>query len=244
MKKLLTAIAIIAALYSTNARAWSYGEFVSCDAINPRPRIIFKTSYGKLIHDLSTSTAGINAIASRSNNAAHENGLLAAGIAVVSTGYSINIRKGTAQVLDENAVCVLPEEIEIFIGYKNPLIYVSNEYPQQSCEFSHIIRHEQTHQRINKLTLEYFLPLLDETIREAVTDVRAVKVANTDAATIQEGLKLLNAYYIARLTPILEEFEKARLVEQLKLDNMTNYRNEWKVCKDFYENNPEKVIKK
>lgn len=244
MKKFFTAIAIIAALYSFDAQAWSYGEFVSCDAINPRPRIIFKTSYGKLIHDLSTSMAGINAIASKSRNAAHENGLLASGIAVASAEYYVHIKKGTAQVLDENAVCVLPEEIEIFIGYRNPLIYVSNEYPQQSCEFSHIIRHEQTHQRINKLTLEYFLPLLDETIREAISDVRAVKVINTDASTIQEGLKQLNAYYIARLKPILEEFEKARLAEQLKLDNMTNYRNEWKVCKDFYENNPDKVIKK
>lgn len=244
MKKLFKAVTLSLALCSFDAQAWSYGEFISCDAINPQPHVIFKSSYGKLIHDLSTSIPEINVIGAQGHNVAHENGLLIAGLSVAKTEYNIKITKGTLQILDENATCVLPEEIEIFVGYKNPAIYVPKEYDKQSCEFSHTIRHEQVHQRINKLTLEYFLPLLDETIRSAISDVRAVKVANTDEANVREGMKQLLEFYTARLSPIIEEFEKARQNEQLKMDNMTNYQNEWKICEDFYKNNPDKVFPK
>ena len=42
------------------AGAWSYGESISCDAINPMPKITFKSSYGKLVHDLSQPLSTVN----------------------------------------------------------------------------------------------------------------------------------------------------------------------------------------
>lgn len=49
--------------FAAKASAWSYGEFVSCDAINPKPKITFLTSYGQLIHDLSTPQREIERMA-------------------------------------------------------------------------------------------------------------------------------------------------------------------------------------
>lgn len=54
MKKSAILVLICVCFFTAKAAAWSYGEFVSCDAINPKPKITFLTSYGQLIHDLST----------------------------------------------------------------------------------------------------------------------------------------------------------------------------------------------
>lgn len=244
MKKILMIMAILGLLNATRASAWSYGEFISCDAINPQPQITFRTSNGKLVHDLSTSTARIGELAGASPFASAEKGIFVAGLALAPITSNISFYEASVKKLDDNATCLLPAEIDIFIGYQEPLIYVSNNYHPQSCTFSVLIRHEQVHQRINKLTLEYFLPLLDEAIRNAVLDVRAVKIANDSDAEVKAGFAQLRSYYEARLNPIIEEFIKARDAEQAKLDNMTNYKMEWELCKDFESKHPDKIIKK
>lgn len=244
MKNIFTAAALSLVLCSFDAQAWSYGEFISCDAINPQPRVVFKSSYGKLVHDLSTSMDKINAIAAKDNSAPKEKGLLVAGLATAPIHSSIKFNEAYVKKLDENAACLLPAEIEVFVGYKEPLIYVAKDFDTRSCTFSVVIRHEQVHQRINKLTLEYFLPLLDEAIREAVTDVRAIKIPNTSDTAVQDGFKQLRKLYRARLDPIIEEFVKVRDAEQKKLDNMTHYKMEWDLCKKFEKEHPDKVFPK
>lgn len=52
------------------------------------------------------------------------------------------------------------------------------------------------------------MPIFDKALRKAIYDVRAVKVYTKDNNNFKKGLSKLNEYYYARLTPILEEFEK------------------------------------
>lgn len=63
MKKSAILVLICVCFFAAKASAWSYGEFVSCDAINPKPKITFLTSYGQLIHDLSTPQREIERMA-------------------------------------------------------------------------------------------------------------------------------------------------------------------------------------
>lgn len=63
MKKSAILVLICVCFFTAKAAAWSYGEFVSCDAINPKPKITFLTSYGQLIHDLSTPQREIERMA-------------------------------------------------------------------------------------------------------------------------------------------------------------------------------------
>lgn len=207
--------------------ATGYGEFISCDALNPEPHIILLTSYGQLVHDLSTSQQQIQNHASRQP----EKGFLIDGLATVNPQYKIRISQARGIMLDENNYCILPDAITVYIGYQQPTIYVAKEYPKESCRFSVIIRHEQTHQRINILTLQYFLPLFEQSLSKAIREVKSVKVSSKEEAIL--ALKLLQKYYVAKLTPIVEEFEKARIAEQLKLDNKTNYSMEDSLCRQF-----------
>ena len=212
------------------ARAFQYGAFVSCNGINRRPVVRLWTSYGQLVHDLSHDTQYINGLSQKNP----EEGLTTVGLAAIQDYYTIGL-KGFSVKLDQQYSCVMASEIDIFIGYKDPVIYVTNQYPKDSCEFSHTLRHEQTHQRINKLTLEYYLPIIDEAIRKAIYDVRAVKTLTDDPERDKKGTDLLLRYYTARLEPLLQEFLAARKREQQKLDNMSNYQMEWKICPLFEE---------
>lgn len=223
--------------FAAKASAWSYGEFVSCDAINPKPKITFLTSYGQLIHDLSTPQREIERMAGGA-----EKGFFVVGLATLKPQYQIWIKDVYVKTLDQNHACLLPSEIEIKFGYNDPLIYVSKEIDRNSCKFSQVIRHEQVHQRINILTLEYFLPLIDETIRNAISEVRAIKVSGTGDAEIRAGIDRLYEYYTARLKPIIDEFHKARENEQRKLDNIVNYTMESELCREFDRERPDKRL--
>lgn len=209
------------------SKAGEYGEFISCDGLNPEPRIIFKSSYGQLVHDISTPQKEIQSHSSQRP----EKGFLIDGLATVEPQGTVKVISAQGITLDENNYCVLPREIEIYFGYQNPTIYVSKEYDRNSCRFSLIIRHEQTHQRINILTLQYFLPLFAQSITKAINEVKSVKVSSPEDA--KTAILLLQKYYIAKITPIMEEFEKARNQEQMKLDNQTNYAMEINLCNQF-----------
>lgn len=237
MKKSALSVLFFVWLSAAEAVAWSYGEFVSCDAINPKPKITFLTSYGLLIHDLSTPQREIERISGGA-----EKGFYVVGLATLTPKYQIHIKDIYVKTLDQNHTCLLPSEIEIKFGYNDPLIYVSKEIDRNSCKFSQVIRHEQVHQRINILTLEYFLPLIDETIRNAINEVRAVKISGNGQAEINDGIQRLYKYYTARLQPIIDEFQRARENEQRKLDNITNYTIESELCREFERKRPDKSL--
>lgn len=213
------------------ANAWSYGEFISCNALNPMPAVTFKTSYGQLVHDFNLSTDEITAKASGA-----EKGFFVDGLARVGTRSSFRLRRYTVRRLDAGATCVLPAEVEFFFGFKEPEIYVSKDLDKDSCRFSVVIRHEQVHQRINKLVLEYFLPLISDELQKAVRDVKAVKVSSPEQG--EDGAEELMKYYQARLGPLITTFEKVLEKEQDKLDNLTNYQMEWELCRKYESEHP------
>ena len=62
MKRFLPVFFFVFATIGQTEAAWDAGSFFSCNAINPKPEVIIKSSYGRLVHDLSKSKAEINAI--------------------------------------------------------------------------------------------------------------------------------------------------------------------------------------
>ena len=108
MKKSAILVLICVCFFTAKAAAWSYGEFVSCDAINPKPKITFLTSYGQLIHDLSTPQREIERMAGGA-----EKGFFVVGLATLKPQYQIWIKDVYVKTLDQNHACLLPSEIEI-----------------------------------------------------------------------------------------------------------------------------------
>lgn len=129
--------------------------------------------------------------------------------------------------------CVYPEEIEVVVGLKDPTIYVSSNYQPGDFWYALTLRHEQVHQWINKLTLEYFLPLFYKRIIATAREVRAVKVNSGTQEAIDAGYKKVYDYYLARLKPVAEEFRKVQKEEQHKLDNKMNYAAEAELFRQY-----------
>lgn len=217
-------------LLSRASIAFDYNEFISCSGINRDPIITFKYSYGKLVHDLSHSRAEIERIEAVDK---------IAGLATRPTKKYIWIKQYKVKKISNTAYCVMPVDIEVVLAYQDPVIYVANDYPTDTCAFSMIIRHEQTHQRINKLTMEYFLPIISKTAFKTIKDVRAVKVSSRDK--IQIGAEMLSKYYKAKMDPIFEEFSEALANEQKKLDNLANYEKEWNMCREYDKDKAERA---
>lgn len=236
MKKLVAVFIVLLFFSPPAAKGWSYGEFISCNSLNPMPSITLKTSYGRLVHDFNLSTKELTAKSSHK-----EKGMFTEGLATRNVRYQFRLREVTVRRLDANATCILPAKVEFFFGYDKPEIFVSKDLDKSSCRFSVAIRHEQVHQRINKLVLDYFLPLIDKELRQAVRDVKAVKVANKQQA--HDGMQLLMNYYDARLKPIVDKYKEVLEQEHDKLDNLTNYQMEWDLCKK-YEKEHSDAIKK
>lgn len=130
---------------------------------------------GKLVHDLSQPLSTVN----QNAHAQKEPGWLTVGYATRSLSSSIWV-KAKVKKIDDYTTCVLPDEVEVFLGYQKPMIYVAKEYKDDLCKFSVVIRHEQVHQRINKLALDYFLPLADKALRNAIADVKGIKVPSPE----------------------------------------------------------------
>ena len=114
MKKALIFAVFSLLAGSSRADAWSYGEFISCNALNPMPAVTFKTSYGQLVHDFNLSTDEITAKASGA-----EKGFFVDGLARVGTRSSFRLRRYTVRRLDAGATCVLPAEVEFFFVSKS-----------------------------------------------------------------------------------------------------------------------------
>ena len=101
------------------------------------------------------------------------------------------------------------------------------------CKCAVVVWHGPVHQRSNKLALDYFLPLADKALRNAIADVKGIKVPSPEQS--QQGVEMLYKYYQFRLQPILDEMIRAVDAEQAKLDTLTSYKMQWDMCEKFKE---------
>ena len=209
---------------------WASELYPKCSLIDFQPEINIKTSYGQLIHDLSNSTQSINTMAKQSGLHA-EGGIFAEGLATVEMKYGVVLSEIKLKNIGNNEACIIPTKIDVVLGYSNPVIYVSNNYDKHSCRFGVILRHEQTHQRINKLLLDYFLPLAEDGILRAINDVQSISTPTDSQEIIKARINEMSEHYMDRLSPIVNELEVIRAAEHKKLDNTSNYQFEWELCK-------------
>lgn len=196
-----------------------------CSDIQIDPNIKFTSSYGKLTIDKSKSKEDITLLAKQHNYI--ETGLFANGLSTVNINFDISLKTYTTNITN-NDYCILPEEINIFLGLDSPIIYLSKELVDDSCEYDIVLRHEKTHQHINKKTIEYYLPLFKNTASTIIKSIKPIHIKDLkqlDAAT-NDYIKTYNQ----KLNPLVDFIKKEIFEEQKKLDNPNNYKYENSLC--------------
>lgn len=190
------------------------------------PKIELYTSYGKLEYDFSQNNEEITKIAQKQGII--EKGLFASGLSTINVNMDITL-KTVGDIIGKYDFCVYPTTIKLSIYFSDPTIYISKQLIPNSCEYNVVLRHEQTHQQINKAALDYFLPLFNEAAKKISTSVKPINVKNL--SDIDKASAELTEEYNKKLSPLLEFFKQELLKEQLKLDNQANYQHENTLCR-------------
>ncbi|MDR1694054.1 MAG: hypothetical protein LBR70_02530 [Lactobacillaceae bacterium] len=233
MKKVFFILTVILVCSALSARAWSQevsgaevDTDVVCGNMEISPEVVFTTSYGKLAYDYGSTTRALTSIGKRYGIV--EKGLFAAGLATVGVNWEISVDT-ISRIISEDNICVIPVKVDIFIGYEDPVIYVSKDLKPESCEYNVVLRHEQTHQQINKLALDYFIPKLKAAVEQISKDVRPTEIQNLNQ--IDNAAENISNEYVGHISPLVEHFKKELLSEHSKLDNPENYKHEGDICK-------------
>lgn len=200
--------------------------FSACPEISSAPKIELYTSYGKLKYDFSQNNQQITKLAEKQGII--EKGLFASGLSTINVNMDITL-KTVGDIIGKYDFCVYPTTVKLSIYYSNPTIYISKQLIPNSCEYNVVLRHEQTHQQINKAALDYFLPLFNEAAKNISTSIKPINVKNL--SDIDKASAELTKEYNKKLSPLLEFFKQELLKEQLKLDNQANYQHENILCR-------------
>lgn len=196
-----------------------------CSNIQINPKIKLLSSYGKLTLDNSKTKENLTQITKQ--HIFVENGIFANGLSVSDIIFDITLKTHIHKV-NNSTFCVLPKEITLFLGIQNPIIYISNQLKENSCEYNIVLNHEKTHQQINKKTLEYYLPLFKNTSTSIIKNIKPLSIKNNndiDKVT-NDYIEIYNKKLIHLVNFIKEEISN----QQKKLDNPDNYKYEKSLC--------------
>lgn len=219
MKKLFFILTILIFLSSS---AFCKDE---CSDIPINPQIKVLSSYGKLIFDNSKSRQELTQITKQ--HVFVEDGLFANGLSTAELNFNISLKTYT-QNINDSTICVLPKEVTIFLGFENPIIYLSNQLKENSCEYKIVLNHEKTHQQINKKTLEYYLPLFKSASTSIIKNIKPLTMTNIENLnkTTSDYIEIYNQ----KLLPLVDFIKKEISDQQQKLDTPSNYKYENSLC--------------
>lgn len=200
--------------------------FAACPDNLPSPKIELYTSYGKINYIQNLDNRQITELAAQKGYI--EKGIFASGLSFVEVNMDITL-KTIGDIIDKYDICVYPTSIRLSVYFSNPTIYISNQLSPNSCEYKVVLRHEQTHQQINKSALDYFLPLFKSATLKIAPTIKPINVTNI--SEIDGASNILTEKYNQKLTPLLNFFKQQLQKEQFKLDNQLNYQYENTLCR-------------
>lgn len=197
-----------------------------CENIKISPRLDFTTSYGKLRYDYRRNTQELNAMGQK--HGLIEKGMYAAGLSMASIDWELQVNTISRAVGDDD-ICVVPASLDVFIGFQDPITYISKDLKVGSCQYNLVVRHEQQHQQINIVALEYFIPKIKEQIKTQLSFVKPRVISSMDDA--EEITNQMSDEYSAIIEPLVARFKASLLKEQQLLDTRQNYKFENSLCK-------------
>ncbi len=226
MKKLyLTLIFCICAGLNTAAAIEKSVAENPCKQMRYSTRLNLTTSYGQLKYNQNYNNIELTKLGYRYGLV--QSGMYISGLSLIGVDWSVSLNT-VARGAKDNSVCVLPTSIDVFIGYREPTVYLDKNLLPQSCRYQQVLRHEHQHLQVSVAALEYFLPQIRRQIYEqiALVEPRHIdSLSEIDAATAE-----MNEEYVILIRPMVDSFKATLLHEQKKLDNKENYQYESKIC--------------
>ena len=169
-----------------------------------------------LSHGLSTAQIGALSQSGGENEHYHVYGLTQAGYKI-GTLYNVNGSKKWFK--DEYSIWV--ENLKVEFKYDTLTVYVTNAYPEDSCEYKETLVHENQHVAIHKDIYTQYQKILEKALADSRTiplPSHPMVVKNWD-----EGKDQIGTILSAVTDPVFDQFKNAMATEQGKLDTPENY---------------------
>lgn len=130
--------------------------------------------------------------------------------------------------LGRSRYCAVLTSANLFIGYRNIDVYVSNKYQPGSCEHESIMNHENIHVQIFRDTLYKHAFGIEKTIRQRAKRIGPVYMRSADAAS-NKIQKLLDA----QIRPLFKRMSQDISRKNARIDTKSNYRREQAMCSNW-----------
>ena len=163
---------------------------ISVQIVDPGPRVTSTKSLGQ-----------INAMAG--SHGLSRDGSTVLGITSIKLDSGVSV-KYQGQPMGR-AVCVSVNRVEVKFGLKDHHVSLPREFPQGSCHYNVVMRHEMAHVDVNRRTVRKYADVLKNDMRAALRRSGAVAAAsmvegqNVQTAVIQKVLDDISARFNAEL---------------------------------------------
>ncbi len=177
------------------------------------------------IYDHNHSTAEIESISA--DGGQHENyhidGLTQSGFSL-ETHYEFNYSKK----MFRDIYCLWVENLRVEFSYTTMTVYVSTQYPEDSCEYKTTLDHENQHVQIHRDIYEKYQKLL----RSAVSSSSGIPLMNNPVTvkSLEEGKARISELISGATDPVFNQFQQELSQEQMKLDTTENYHTMQGMC--------------
>ena len=195
-----------------------------CAQYTKSPKLRLRSSFGKLRYDFDHSESQLR-VMSRKQHQMHDD-MHMSGLSLCDMDWSFSLSSMT-KIIDDKK-CVIPTSVDVFVGYRRPVIYINKALSPDSCTYKVVMRHEQQHQQINVAVLEYYLTTIKSELEKALTYIQAQPLKEGEKSS--DVADKLNMKYAEIIRPIINRFQITLQIEQQKLDNMENYLKESQLC--------------
>ena len=215
-------------LISNIASAQSPAMQQFCEEKIGKVVINFTSSYGKLRYDKNRGSKFLKREQQKLKKSTNDWKTLGLSTSNPTLEVSVEVESYSLG----GTVCVVPAKIDIFFGYINPTIYIAREIADNKCRRKVVMRHEKTHQQINILALEYFLPQMKSLITKRIKEMKPIYVDKNKNKCVAQQAGEMKDIIVERMTVLVEQFNNFIEKEQSKLDNPENYLFESEICND------------
>ncbi len=135
----------------------------------------------------------------------------------LKTLYEFNYHKKIFQ----NNYALWVEDLRVDFSYTTINVYVSNQYPEGSCEYQVTMDHENTHVEIHRRIYEKYQKILKDVISSS-TDIPLINHPVT-VESLEEGKARISQLISGVTDPVFDQFQQELSQEQGQLDSPGSY---------------------
>ena len=216
----------LTAIFMSTESAYAKNGWPKCPENGRYVEVFMETSMGNLRYHDGFNTAQLTRMG---GNVGRRLGPMwtPTGLTVADENY--HLKTGTKiYQLGRDRFCAVLQSANLFIGYRNIDVYITNKYRRGSCEYESILNHENVHVQIFRDTLYSHANGIERQIRKAAKRIGPVYLRSANAAA-NHLQKLLDA----KVRPLFKRMSQDISRKNARIDTKSNYRREQAMCSNW-----------